>query len=87
MRYGGDEFVVLAIGGTTTEFAKQLESIRRAVAQTPVSLDGREAGVTVSIGCWSRIPVITDESTLALDQADAALYRAKTAGRNAVILA
>lgn len=87
VRYGGDEFVVLAVGGTSSEFVNQLEAMRRTVEETPVSSDGRDAGVTVSIGAWSRVPDATDESARALEEADAALYRAKTAGRNVVIVA
>jgi diguanylate cyclase (GGDEF)-like protein/PAS domain S-box-containing protein len=79
-RLGGDEFVVLAEDITAREVAALAERIQHAVA-VPVSHDGHEVQVTVSIG----IATLTEHSTTAeqvLGQADAAMYRAKASGRD-----
>lgn len=85
-RYGGEEFVVLlpGIGGTSARTVA--ERIRHAVAGTALVLpDGRELGVTISIGlaCYPDCASGTEEM---LQRADQALYAAKAAGRNCVVL-
>lgn len=85
-RYGGEEFAVIfpEIGGGA---AKQVaERARRAIAATPFRLpDGREIGVTVSIGV-SCYPKCADTPREVVDCADRALYVAKVAGRNHVVM-
>ena len=62
------------------------ERVCRAVAATPFRLpDGREIGVTVSIGV-SCYPNCADTPQAVVDRADQALYVAKEAGRNRVVL-
>jgi len=85
-RYGGEEFAVILpeIGGNTAKGVA--ERVRRAVAATPFVLpDGREIGVTVSIGV-SCYPNCAASSEAAVNTADQALYIAKQAGRNRVLL-
>ena len=85
-RYGGEEFAVILpeiSGGTAQGVA---ERVRRAVAATPFALpDGREIGVTVSIGV-SCYPDCAASPEAAVNSADQALYIAKQAGRNRVLL-
>jgi diguanylate cyclase (GGDEF)-like protein len=85
-RYGGEEFAVIfpEIGGSV---AKEIgERMRRAIAGTPFGLpDGRHIGVTVSIGV-SCFPNCAVDAQAALGTADQALYVAKQAGRNRVLL-
>jgi diguanylate cyclase (GGDEF) domain len=95
VRYGGEEFVVLA----TCTHAKQAEElaqrIRQAVAAHSFVHEGHSLNVTVSIGVAvsdiSRIEeqvASADDSLLQLlVKADKALYAAKNAGRNAVKVA
>jgi two-component system cell cycle response regulator len=83
-RYGGEEFVVV-MPDTRLEDAHHIaERIRTQVAGSPFRVaDGRELlSVTISIGVASGQGE-TPESLLR--RADAALYEAKTAGRNRVI--
>ncbi|MBI3575124.1 MAG: diguanylate cyclase, partial [Gammaproteobacteria bacterium] len=85
-RYGGEEFVVVfpEIGGGAAK--PVAERVRRAVAATPFRLpDGREIGVTVSIGV-SCYPNCAGTPQEVVDRADQALYVAKEAGRNRVVL-
>ena len=80
-RYGGDEFVVLIQDGSTVVLATMAERLRHAVEVSTFA--GVAAPLTVSIGSAS----ITAADLHAGDAswfraADAALYRAKTTGRN-----
>jgi len=85
-RYGGEEFmfVLPEIDGSGAKLVA--ERIRRAVAGTPFRLpDGREIGVTVSLGiaCYPRCAEDVGDM---LRRADQALYAAKQGGRNRVVL-
>ncbi len=90
-RFGGDELVLLLDppGGpedpATGDWVPALaEKIRRQVAE-PIPLDQGPIEVTVSIGLALSQPGETPQELLA--RADAALYDAKRAGRNRVVLA
>lgn len=86
-RYGGEEFLVVAPGRTAV--ADLQERIRTMVADSPFETAAGPLSVTVSIGvvvaCASTNPYLTFESVIRA--ADDALYRAKQAGRNQVVLA
>lgn len=89
-RFGGDEFAVLLPGTTTVEARRLAERIRAAVAATPVeAAAGVSLRVTVSIGLAGFPAPRADGDLKALAEqllaeADAALYRAKAAGRDRV---
>ena len=78
-RLGGDEFAVLAEVSASWPADQLAERLRDAVAAA-----GRGHGVTASVG----IAVVraTDDINELLHRADAAMYRAKTAGGNRVTL-
>ncbi|MBJ3763442.1 diguanylate cyclase [Maribius pontilimi] len=83
-RIGGEEFLVALPSSSDADALAAAERLRRAVSAAPVPApDGSALPITVSVGaaCGSAAP----ERMLAL--ADAALYRAKDAGRNCVIAA
>ncbi|MDF2369732.1 MAG: diguanylate cyclase [Rhizobiaceae bacterium] len=86
-RYGGEEFVVILPNTSENSAMAIAERLRRTIAQTSIqSANGVEISVTTSIGCASRAPhTVTAGSTL--EAADAALFRAKKAGRNRVVSA
>lgn len=80
-RIGGDEFtVVLPDLRSVADAEAVARKILEAVA-APFSLDGREAFVGASIGITISPEDGTDAETL-LGNADAAMYKAKTSGRN-----
>lgn len=85
-RYGGEEFVVI-LPDTYTEGARSVaERIRERVAQTPFQVSEDTINVTVSIGVSSHVPGSADLSQWLFSEADQALYSAKNAGRNRVIV-
>ena len=82
-RYGGEEFAV-ALPETDVEGAYNLaERVRRAVEELEIPLLNGEGGVrvTASLGAASVPPSTADRDSL-VEAADAALYRAKRAGKN-----
>ncbi|MBO6798298.1 PleD family two-component system response regulator [Maricaulis sp.] len=82
-RYGGEEFVILMPGSGLAEAEHAAERIRRSVCSELFKLsDELELPVTVSIGLAQASPGEPMESLLR--RADAALYEAKTDGRNRV---
>jgi diguanylate cyclase (GGDEF)-like protein len=83
-RWGGEEFVVLLPGAGPAEGAIVAERLRVSVRETPVRLDGVEVAVTVSVGLAS-VRADTDMLARLLGRADAAMYRAKTAGKDRVV--
>ena len=86
-RFGGEEFVVLLPGRAIEQahlFAIELLDAIRAVE---LSHDGRALDrVTASLGL-AQFPLHGDNATALIAAADAALYAAKLAGRNRVVLA
>lgn len=85
-RFGGEEFLILLTGANLNEAARSAERVRAAIAGAPFTLAQAEAlKVTVSAGCAQAVTGDSPESLLA--RADAALYRAKAAGRDTVAVA
>lgn len=87
-RFGGEEFCVLL--PCTDELGAMVvaETLRSAVADTPLAVERKGVSATISIGV-TVCPVDCAECNLGfhklLDDADAALYRAKNDGRNRVV--
>ena len=82
-RYGGEEFVILLPHTPDAVHAMAVaEKIRAAIADTAFPGPGR---LTVSIGASLWQPADPDAGSL-IARADAALYQAKAAGRNRVVL-
>lgn len=85
-RYGGEEFVAV-LPDTTTEGAQCVaERIRKKMANAPFQVSDERITVTLSIGVTSRIPKSADMSQQLFEEADSALYQAKRADRNQVVV-
>jgi two-component system cell cycle response regulator len=83
-RYGGEEFMVMLSHVGTKGGVVFAERWRADVEETAIELDdGRSIQTTLSIGVASYTPTFKDWGEL-VGAADAALYRAKDAGRNQV---
>jgi len=84
-RYGGEEFAVILPGLDASRAAAVGDRIRRLVEDRAFGLDGLDAAlrVTLSVGV-SAYPVQGADHHRLLEEADAALYRAKKAGKNRV---
>jgi diguanylate cyclase (GGDEF)-like protein len=81
-RYGGEEFMLILPETTLREAVEVAERLRVAVAQTPLLIAGDQtANVTISIGIAGGRGSELHVDTL-VDQADAAMYAAKSLGRN-----
>lgn len=86
-RFGGEEFVVL-MPDTTAEMAAQVaERLREAIESSAFNLPGEHGQLTLttSVGVTKYDPEQDSSETL-IKRADEALYKAKTDGRNRVVL-
>ncbi|MBN2548469.1 MAG: PAS domain S-box protein [Anaerolineales bacterium] len=82
-RFGGEEFVIL-MPETPLEGARKVaERLCKEISGAVVEADGEAVQVTASLGVAELSREAADLGSL-LKQADAALYRAKAAGRNQV---
>jgi len=85
-RYGGEEFVVILPNRSLAhaiKIAERLCAAVRAVA-LPIPRDGLSVRTTISIGAASVLPTSLSGAASLLQNADAALYRAKADGRDRV---
>ena len=84
-RHGGDEFVVLAQHTGDADIGLIYERARAAVSDNPIQTRAGDLFITLSFGvsAWREGDTADD----LLGAADAALYRAKDAGRNRIVVA
>ncbi|MDS9468409.1 diguanylate cyclase [Paracoccus sp. MBLB3053] len=93
-RLGGEEFLVVIADCSAGRASELAENMRRNIASQPIPLPagcGRsEASVTISTGIAIHEPFLSEGeaggTTSLLARADRALFRAKSAGRNRVVL-
>jgi two-component system cell cycle response regulator len=91
-RFGGEEFVILLPRTSSAEGRHVAERVREAVAAAPFNLPaGGQVAVTVSIGIAEFHPGAGRSDLKSLGEAliaraDAALYDAKAAGRDRVVV-
>ncbi len=87
VRFGGEEFVILLPECSLDQASVRAEEIRKRLKELYVARPGELPGpVTASIGV-AAFPVTTDQVELLLKCADNALYQAKRAGRDRVVVA
>ena len=83
-RVGGEEFAVLLTGTDTAEAEITGQRLRKVIEAERIPVEGGEIAPTVSIGVATASDVSELKSLVAA--ADAALYRAKSEGRNRVVV-
>lgn len=81
-RFGGEEFVILAVGTTRADAITAFERLRVAIEAMEIPLDQGVLNITVSIGVTLEL---SDSLEKMLGKADEALYQAKHSGRNRVV--
>ncbi|PVX37053.1 diguanylate cyclase [Janthinobacterium sp. 78] len=86
-RYGGEEFSIV-LPNTGADEARQIgEALRRAIEELAIPHASADAAqVTISVGIAVQSPPGAADPDALLRLADAALYHAKDAGRNCVVL-
>ncbi|HWF97935.1 MAG TPA: sensor domain-containing diguanylate cyclase [Steroidobacteraceae bacterium] len=90
VRYGGDEFAIVLPQGNIGDGERVAARVLDAVRRQPVAIGGHASeAVTLSIGVAAAAPDATTRDYKAvadrlIAEADAALYRAKSAGRDRV---
>jgi diguanylate cyclase (GGDEF)-like protein len=88
-RYGGEEFIFFFYGADEKTGMRVLERLRNKLAKTPVHLKDETVSIKASFGLAGDFGENLKERSYILqliDHADTALYAAKTAGRNRVVL-
>ena len=86
-RIGGEEFAVLLMETSIEQAAAAAQRLVEVVRGEPVSAsDGIRLPVTISVGV-AVAPTHAKESAALIEAADKALYAAKRAGRNRMVLA
>jgi diguanylate cyclase (GGDEF)-like protein len=86
-RFGGDEFLIACADQSIDETAALAESIRAAVVREAATSDPPLIGLSLSIGIAQANPETGYLPDPLFHRADTALYTAKNAGRNRVVLA
>ncbi|AOJ72594.1 MULTISPECIES: sensor domain-containing diguanylate cyclase [Burkholderia] len=80
-RFGGEEFALLLPCTSLDEAMQVAEKIRQTIGSTPIEAEGARVPVTASVGgAAAHVGALTHETLV--NEADAALYRAKRQGRN-----
>jgi diguanylate cyclase len=83
-RFGGEEFCVLLPYANGVVAHRIAEQLRKAVQDHVIMTRGHVLRMTMSIGCFSGVPEMTQSPEEWLERADLALYDAKRQGRNRV---
>src|ERR1700688_3370962 len=86
-RYGGEEFLVVLNGCRTTQGANRAEHMRHAIYDHAVETASQAVAISMSFGVagtedWQEL-----NAEQLIHEADVALYRAKSLGRNRTVLA
>jgi diguanylate cyclase (GGDEF)-like protein len=85
-RYGGEEFVVLLPDRDAEHTRELAQRLGEKVAGTVMEYNGKKIQTTISQGVTSCVPEPGMDRDRLLTRADNALYEAKNAGRNRIVV-
>ena len=86
-RYGGEEFLVITLSDNIQNSTIVYQRICKAVSTQPIEIDDLSISITISCGVTSYSPDNDEQNiTKLIARADEALYQAKDAGRNQVVI-
>jgi diguanylate cyclase (GGDEF)-like protein len=86
-RYGGEEFILILPEVDPSSVPARMEALRQSIESMSLSLDGQALpGISVSIGI-AIFPQHGEDPQQLIKVADRAMYQAKRAGRNRVVVA
>ena len=86
-RYGGEEFALLTLQADVEGAYVVAEKIRSAVSALPVTVDTRRGSREISVSVSLGVSVYRGDAKRLFNEADRALYAAKAAGKDCVIVA
>jgi two-component system cell cycle response regulator len=86
-RCGGEEFLIIIPGCDAATVLKRAEEIRASVCNEIILMPEGNIEVTLSMGATASSATKQEDSITLLKAADAALYRAKSRGRDCIELA
>jgi diguanylate cyclase (GGDEF)-like protein len=86
-RYGGEEFVLLRVNASLSNSIAVAEALRAAIENLCLEIDGQTIRFTASFGVAIDTPTGNSTAQDLVNDADKALYRAKSEGRNCVRVA
>lgn len=83
-RWGGEEFIILLPGSNQEQARNLAERLRETIEEQTCHFDGQDVRITMSFGVKELDTTRSIEMNI--EEADARLYKAKTSGRNCVIV-
>ncbi len=86
-RYGGEEFVLLLVNASLSNSLAVAEELRTAIENLSLDVEGQTIRFTASFGVAIDSPTGNANAQDLVNDADKALYRAKSEGRNCVRVA
>jgi diguanylate cyclase (GGDEF)-like protein len=84
-RYGGEEFTIVLPETATEGAIAAAEAVRASIRE--LGIEFKKDTLTVSVGCATIVPADGSNPAALIAAADAALYAAKSAGRDRVVAA